>query len=448
MLWLLLACGGTKEWAPPADLGQLSADTVRLADSPALAHLAPALPGGDALTPADLLRTPPAPTAAPDPSALLSATAADNPAREGVALKVLSYNVALLDVKLYGFIPYKKTPFLDERRDELPGLIYAQGYDVLGLQEVWTDEDLQRFVREAEAAGYRAFHGPREEYNDGVLILIRRELIQGEPTVHAEHYLESDPLEYSPGPHLRRGFVEVRFDHPALGPLRVYNTHLLAWPSNWMFRMAQARQLGARVAAQGQDGSVAIVFGDMNAGSYYALDTWLNPKGEIETGWWANGISYAFLQHYGQMRDLYVQGAGPDASALDVTLSQTMAARTPDGGRFDIAANCELLGYPEHLTASDCNVLYGMQYKDTENPARMDQIFAYDPERRVHVSAADTAFTTRRSFDGSPSMEPSDHLGVALDLVIAPREAPAAAPAPSEAPTQVAPPADPVPAKQ
>lgn len=441
---LLLACS-KKPQGSPSDLGALPADNVRLAESPALSWLVPALPGGEQATAADLLRAPPTPTTAPDPSALLVATQADNAARAnaGVPLRLLSYNVALLDVDLLGFIPYKRTPFLDERRPELPELILGAGYDVLTLQEVWLPQDLSAFLVEAEEKGYRGFHGPREQYKDGVLTLVRADLIAPgtEPQVHAEPYEAQDPLEYFPGPHMKRGFVEVAFEHPTLGRVLIYNTHMLAWPANWPVRMAQARQLGRRVAAQtGADG-LAFVGGDMNAASYYPKDTWVRPEDGPEDGWWANTLSYGLLLHYGGLTDLYVRGRPAEEATQDVTLGGKLGELIDASadGRVDLTAHCADLLYPTHHTATDCNVLYAMQYKDTEYPARMDLVLAADPQGRVYVAGARTAFTERQSFGGGPEMEPSDHLGVEVELKVAPPGGVVEEQVPVEAPVEAAP---------
>ncbi len=441
-LLLSLACS-KKVLVPPSDLGSLPADAVKLADHPDLAHLGAVYTGGAQATVADLYRATTL-NGPPDPTAVLIADQASNADNynEGVPLRVLAYNIALLDVYVFGFIPYKRTPFLEERRDELPALILEQGYDVVGLQEVWQPEDLARFMDEAQKRGYRAFHADREAYNDGVLTLIKAELIAPgtEPVVHAQAYEAQDPQEYFPGPRIKRGFVEVEFTHPTLGRLLVYNTHKLAFPARWPERMSEARELGSRVSSRVGSDAVALVTGDMNAGSYYKMDTWQPPEGELDQGWWENAASYALLRYYGGLSDLYVRGRPAEEASRDVVLGQKVAAlmEASGNGRADISAHCAELLFPHGFSASDCNVLYGMQYKDTEMPARMDLVFAADPSDRVYVTGATHTFTERRSFDGSPEMEPSDHLGVAVELRVAVPGAPKVSP-PGTAPAEPAP---------
>ncbi len=442
-LLLSLACS-KKALVPPSDLGALPADAAKLSGDPNLAHLGAVYAGGAEATVADLYRET-AFTGPPDPSALLVADQASNLGtyNEGVPLRILDYNIALLDVYLLGFIPYKRTPFLEERRDELPALILGEGYDIIGLQEVWQPEDLARFLDEATKQGYRAFHGDREQHNDGVLTLIKGELIAPgtEPVLHAAAYEAQDPLEYFPGPHMKRGYVEVEFTHPTLGRLLVFNTHKLAFPDKWPHRMSEARELGSRVRERvGADG-LAFVMGDMNSGPFYGADTWQPPEGELEQGWYENAASYALLRYYGGLSDLYIRGRPAEEATRDVELGKKVAEgiAASGNGRMDLTAHCEELLFPHAYTASDCNVLYGMQYKDTEMPARMDLIFAADPLSRVYVTSASTTFTARRSFDGSPEMEPSDHLGVAVEVRVAVPGAPKVLPPAEGAPAEGAP---------
>lgn len=451
LVLLSLACS-QKAMVPPSNLGSMPADEAKLADHPDLAHLGAVFAGGAQATVADLFRAPSF-TAPPDPTALLTADQAANAANynEGPGLRLLAYNVALLDVYLLGFIPYKRTPFLEERRDELPALILGEGYDVLALQEVWRPQDLEAFLAEAKKQGYRAFHSDRDAYDDGVLTLVKESLIApgSEPAVFAEPYEAQDPLEYFPGPKMKRGYLEVAFTHPELGRVLVYNTHKIAFPDKWQHRMSEARQIGGRVAAQvGADG-VAFVMGDMNAGSYYPVDMWSPPEGDLQDGWYENAASYALMRYYGGLDDLFVRGRPAEEATRDVALGQIVKSLYDAAGnqRPDLSQHCAEQLYPNGYTASDCNVLYGMQYKDTELPARMDHVLAADPAGRVYVTGARTAFTERRSFDGSPEMEPSDHLGVAVEVRVAVPGAPkvlppGAAPAEGAAPVEGAAPAE------
>ncbi|MCY1004927.1 hypothetical protein OV079_04950 [Nannocystis pusilla] len=122
----------------PEDLGSRPEDEVMLVDSPILQHLAAALDDGATLRTSDLfyaerLRF----TAAPDPSALLAAQASEHAALPPLAapatLKVLTYNVGLLN-RWYPFT-HVGVPYYVERRAEVPARLLGDGWDVLFLQE-------------------------------------------------------------------------------------------------------------------------------------------------------------------------------------------------------------------------------------------------------------------------------------------------------------------------
>ncbi len=129
-------------------LGRDDTDDFPLRDPAPLQHIAAALDGGVDLKVRDIIEKGESLvfSATPNPSALLTSTNTldDTRARAGRApVSVLSYNVALLDVDLFGLIPYAKSPDLERRRDALPGLIFSTGADIVLLQEVWLEQDVE-----------------------------------------------------------------------------------------------------------------------------------------------------------------------------------------------------------------------------------------------------------------------------------------------------------------
>ena len=95
------------------EVGKHDRDNVKLTDASSLGHVQEALSGGTDLAVADLFDPKTiAFDAAPDPSALLQAHQAANAERSAgtTELKVLSYNVALLDAKIFGFIDWSQSP--------------------------------------------------------------------------------------------------------------------------------------------------------------------------------------------------------------------------------------------------------------------------------------------------------------------------------------------------
>ncbi len=410
--------------APPElfPLGSDEADDRAVADTPA-SYLLDAL-GESELTLGELVARAPeehAFAARPDPTALLTATSALDDARDAtgtVALRVLSYNVALLDAPIFWVIPYKRTPTLDERRDLLPELVFATGADVIGLQEVWRQQDVDAFLARAELDGYRGLVHERNEGNDGVMVFVRADKIDGDAVVAEHHvYQSQDGLEYFPGPGIRRGWMEVAFTHVDVGPVRVFNTHLQAFVGSWHGRMLQARELGIAARTHAADDELVIVTGDLNAGPYYSAATWQPPEGEAQTEWFHNTMSYPLLLAYGGLVDAAVMGRPTELAASDVTRGDTVVN--------DAAASTQVPGAVEGwcddtprdtFTATDCNRLYFLQYAGTEYPARLDHVHVRDRADLV-VSDARVVFTDEERFI-NVDIEPSDHYGVEVELLL------------------------------
>jgi endonuclease/exonuclease/phosphatase family metal-dependent hydrolase len=415
-------------------LGFDDADGFSLADSPNTLHLADALEQGGSLTFRDLFEKADALTftSRPDPTALLIGTNTldDNRSVAGrQRLTVLSYNVALLDVSLFGFVPYSQTPDLEERRRVLPGRIFATGHDIILLQEVWDPRDVDEFTRRGREAGYLGFAQGRFDYNDGLITFIKRDILAGGSTqrLNFDHYAAQDGLEFFPGPGIRRGWLAVRFIHATLGPIAAFNTHMQAWPENWFGRMSQSRELGiqaerASQEIQAEEGRVPLLIagGDFNSGPYYKEAAWKLPGGGEETTWFHNTLSYATLLTYGDMVDLAIMGRPAADATADVLLGNTVvndADRATEIPGAD-AGWCDRTPHTT-FTASDCNSLYFDQYAGTEYPARLDHIFARDPAGRIVVTDSRVVFTEKERF-GAVTREPSDHYGVLVDLLVRP----------------------------
>jgi len=417
----LLACDSL-----PKGVGEHDRDQLKLSESPALTHIQAALTDASDMSVADLFD--PKKTLfskAPDPTEHLKSHQAANSERTASsdALTVLSYNIALLDAKLFGFIDYSASPHLTERRDELPRLILEKNHDILMLQEAWVDEDVERFKVAADDAGYFLHTGPRDEYNDGCVTLIKKSIMKNEQvlTSGGVDYAERDGLEYWPGPGIKRGFIFLSFEHTSLGVIHVYNTHMMPWWYNWAVRMAEARQVSLHVLEQANDEDVVFLGGDMNAGAYYKDDVWTTAEGEENDGWWANTVSYTFFNHYGDFLDLIMMGRADADVTLDITegdqvVNNAETSLEIPGGADDWCDTHSGINF----TASDCNDLYFMQYAGSEFPARMDHLFVRDINKRVFVTKSEIIFNERVTFGDLDPMQPSDHLGVSAEVTISP----------------------------
>jgi endonuclease/exonuclease/phosphatase family metal-dependent hydrolase len=402
-------------------LGSVPEDDAPLAGSPLFAHYQGVLSG--ATTVGDLLRGPVTFSGRPTPTALLQSIQASNPppAANAVPLTFVSFNVGLLDVTLFGLVPYAQTPDLEARAQIMAQQVLGQGYDVIALQELWRRSDVERFRVAAASMGYWMVTSPRTGYTDGLAILVKTAVAASPGVVRSEPYSEVSNNEFYPANGYSRGFLSVRFEHATLGPIVVYSTHMAAFPSAYRLRMAHARELGLHARRNVPSDELLFVLGDLNAAPYYKSDVWNLPNNEREPDWFANTLSYPVLMHYAGVTDLAVRGRSAADATLDITLGDMVpnnpatALATPFGDPTYCATTPNTL-----FTATDCNSMYFAQYAATEFPARIDFVMARDPNNRVHVAESRLAFVEPVAYSGR--MGPlSDHYGQLVSTRIAPR---------------------------
>jgi endonuclease/exonuclease/phosphatase family metal-dependent hydrolase len=395
-----------------------SKDNALLLSSPVLIHLAKALDNNDVTTAHDLFAHAEKLhfIKAPDPSFLLKQMQHENEIRlhdstflQGEKLSIMSYNVGLLDAQLLGYFDYASTPYLNERRKRLPQLIFERACDVIFLQEVWKEQDVRYFEKIAAKYDYVFFIGPRRYYNDGIITFIKKNLTGHSFAFHAQPFVAQNPLEFFPGPQILRGFHHITINHPNLGIMHLYNSHLLSWPQKWDVRMQQAREIALHAAQDSKTSDLVFIAGDMNSGPYYKNDSWTMPDQTIVRDWWKNTIAYAVFLHYGDLNDLSAMGRSANQASSDVDMAENFIRNN--------ATWCK--NTPKIVfTATDCNKLYEKQYKGTEYPARLDYIFSRDLQRRIVVQKSGLAFTNKLLFTPNILIEPSDHYGVFVDLFV------------------------------
>lgn len=395
---LLAACTGGL--AP----GDQPADQAALADAPALAHLAAAYP--DAAVVADLFARDRVPTSAPDPSAWFDADRAAHAAlpalQGGTELKVLSYNVGLLDREY--LLGRASVPNLSERRARQLDLLFAEGWDVLILQELWEWSDAQAFAQAASVAGYQAWIGSESLHPyHGVGLFVRSSLVGLTNDQREVTYSAQRKLEKWPGPGLERAWLEWSFELAGSGEtVVVVGTHLSPFMDFWHVRDLQARQLGLRVAALPAD-AIVVLGGDLNAGPYYSVDRWVNTAGEEVNGFWRNASTLPLLAHYGGLVDARVLVNPPQDVAFGDAVpvgGGPSYAETPYGASGFCA---------EHRgtwTATDCNGLSFSSYGGDELPSRMDHIFLRDGTGTLRVLDGGLAHA---EVDPALGFELSDH---------------------------------------
>ena len=387
-----------------------------LAEAEALRHVEAAMPRPGARA-RDLLSASVPLERPPDPSALFQLRLHRHRAlpalRDPSPLSVLSYNVGLLSRA----IPIERFegPEVAARREVLPEILLADGWDVLLLQEVWDESDVERFARAARAHGYAWYAGPRHHAAHGLLVLVRRSIIdpRDEPWFQEHRFARQRRFERVPGVGIQRGMIAMRFRHRTSGAAIVLvNTHTTAFPAFQAVRASQVRELGRRISTYDPD-AIVILGGDVNAGPFYADDVYGQARGRPVSGWWRNALAYPLLLHHGGLEDTRIVAA----PARDVELARRLPAwderfcRAPYGGG-------DLRPDPDRdtFTVGDHNGLYFRQYGGREYPARIDHVMFRDRHARVRVDTHELRYVEPHDFGATGRFELSDHYGVGVRL--------------------------------
>ncbi len=407
----------------PYDLGQHPLDATVLDQSPVLEHLGASYVGGGSLNIGELLRLEALEfNEAPDPRELLERQAVEHaallPIEDGVNLRVLTFNLALLD-RWYPFTTVSM-PEVERRRQHVPPLLLSEGWDVLCFQEVFDSIDVDRIRVAAEERGYRIYAGTSKHHEGhGLVIAVRDALIDetADEVTHEQVFEQQYDSEHFPGPGIARGFIDWSFVHAPTGRrLRVINTHTSSFAGRWRLRSFQARELGIYMRSRPAD-EVVLLGGDFNAAPYYPKDIFGVDDGEQVGEWWANTVMYPVLLHYGGEAVFDAMAAVGSADDIDLLhalpeFNEGAWDREPygdsslcDGEKRSMSWDwCDSLGFDNYGGAS-------------EYAARIDYLFVRDRDDAVRVLDAGLRYTEPVPL-GDLEIEISDHYAVGSTLRI------------------------------
>ena len=184
-------------------------------------------------------------------------------------LRILTFNAAIQDLRLFGRSLYCPLPWTGHRlRQLVPELAHCAA-DVVCLQELFH----HRFQRQLcadlrqvypHAAG-RIRRGPGLRLGNELLVLSRYPL----SNLRLERFRAASPEELR---FTSRGFISLDVDLPVLGRVRVFNLHASAGgrndhPESPVMERLRARQVAQLLAAAEQH-PAAIIAGDLNAGPH------------------------------------------------------------------------------------------------------------------------------------------------------------------------------------
>lgn len=176
-------------------------------------------------------------------------------AAAALALKALTFNAAGIP------LVHER---VSERVVEAARRVKAEGYDLVGLQELWFDGDAAAFQREAGLEGSARAGGPW--FGSGLMVLSRWPVVA---TAHAafsavrpslRHPLEGEALA-------DKGWLMARVATPK-GELDVYSAHTVAdYPEahNRFIRLTELYELSEAIREHSA-GRAFVVLGDLNSG--------------------------------------------------------------------------------------------------------------------------------------------------------------------------------------
>ncbi len=193
--------------------------------------------------------------------------ATTTPAGDGT-LSLLTYNVGLMRISLFGIRFYQPAAFIEERFAALPDALLSSGADVIALQEAFGSARKEMLAAAMHATYPFAAWLDRTSpirLSSGLMVLSKWPIAAARYERFADNPIDEAMFT-------RKGFFEIMIE-PADGPrLRLFSFHMTAGGntaesvahSTEAIRARQIRQV-LDAAAQPFDGAT-VLLGDLNAG--------------------------------------------------------------------------------------------------------------------------------------------------------------------------------------
>jgi len=312
---------------------------------------------------------------------------------EAEELSILTYNVALIDLK--GPTIRVKSPFKKEREKLLPGHIFSTDHHVIQLQEVFEVSSSKFFTKEAKKYGYEAVTGHREDYTDGLMTFIKKDIMEESSlTTRKDLYKIQDLDEAFIGKEKlasKRGLLEVSFRHKRFGDIHLFNTHNISQGDQAWARVQQMAELGEKVRLKANDKpGMLFITGDLNATPVAKNN--LSPM---------NTVPHYTGLHLSQTDDLVIQSK----NSLDDALSEL----NPHPDELLQGVNWKNTVDPVN------NNLYKRDYKEGSVTGRLDHIWGRFEKGNCKVIRGKSEFTKQVTLSGGDS-HLSDHFGVSVSI--------------------------------
>lgn len=359
---------------------------------------------------------------APNPGKLLESDYLKNKKtampKNPVRLKVISYNTGLLDrVKIMGMFGRVAVPFKKNRVNHIFSTVQNEEADFIFLQEIWEPEDLDIIKKNASQGGYIAYSGTRLQNKHGLLILVKKTILDSSISQREIFYNSQFGLEHWPGPNLKRAYLHWRIKiKNSNRVISLFNTHLTASLNNWQVRNEQNITLGKAVHKQKTD--QVFIGGDFNSATYYKFNQYTSPTGIVSDNWWKNSISYFLFRYYSKSIDTY---AAANRVKNDINFGDKLQNNVGDKVNipYGIEGFCKNT-VPFVFTATECNSLYFQNYRGEELPARMDFVFAVPAQNTQMKILSSKIKMTKKTIVVSKNrkVEASDHYAIVSEIAI------------------------------
>ncbi|KAF9083468.1 phospholipase C type enzyme [Mortierella sp. AD031] len=167
----------------------------------------------------------------------------------------------------------------------------ARGYDIVGLQEVWVEDDylqVKELVKDVLPYTKKWHSGALG--SSGLVVLSKFPIVA---TTHRRFALNGDPFKFFHGDwYVGKCFVSATIVHPTCGEIEVFNTHLHAGydpvgtPDSYLgCRVGEAWEMASLVKAATTQGRHVISLGDYNSAPNSMVIQLLKKQGGLTDSW-------------------------------------------------------------------------------------------------------------------------------------------------------------------
>ena len=184
------------------------------------------------------------------------------------SLKIITYNIGLLDIRVFGRSMFKPTEFIKQRAQLIPQQLLNRDADVIALQEIYEKHHINYFISQLKASYpyYYFQHKSPLKLNNGLMVFSKYPFL----STHGESQVEKGPIdEWFIAD---RGLLSTIIKLNENTTVNLVNMHatsggtLTAQDTDKMNTMRQRQMQQALKLATSANTDYQIIVGDFNAG--------------------------------------------------------------------------------------------------------------------------------------------------------------------------------------